>query len=1015
MKNLQITPLSVIRRPNLRRVDISCETDRAAHYILHLYKNDTLLLKTEFAHPGGSRRSVLWLDLPGEDFPSRWHITDLAGNTVADVQFVCKAPREWTFYVMVSSHTDIGLHNSQYHQRYHSSRMVDEAMKLCDETEHLPEESRYRYVLEGSWVFNNYLEDRTVEQKSRLLDYIHGGKIGVCAGVAGNHTQTYGLEELCRSAENRKWLADRGVETKTMSMIDNNGMSWSLVQPYADAGYENILFSPNHWNPLPSTLWKCEYQMPGFIWNTDAGGGGARVDVSYDSALPMLFWWEGKYGERLLVWSSVQYDRGGLRFGIASHGEDTRITEDKMAANLPLLEEKYPYDIWLMASYSDDQFPSLGLQNKLTEWNNAYAWPKLRMLGNPDEPFDIVREKYGDVIPTLRGDITGGWYQHPAAAAELLARKMNADRALANAEKIASVAAVYADYTYPTERFGRAWAGLVMNDEHSYGTSGYQGRRVYETWMGHRDWIEKAERTSAEEAHAAVTALAGKIAGKAGDVLVFNPIAKKRRERVEARGICMADLPAFGWTVLPAEQFCMVKPKVVECIEPPVVENAYYRLRFAENGAIAEIFDKELGRILNHGSCNEMLYTTDNHQTFHAPEKASFTVTYGWEEMRVDVITAEPVSGADLHITVTLPAWDKRIDIENHLTHVRDMVNTDRYYRYLYFAFPFDVANGKRICELGGSEAEYGVDITGHGTDVYMAAHEYCAVDSAEGWGVGLVQLDSQLMEFDHIHPDKTDFGNPGSGSAMYAYISNDWLQMHLPGGSALDYRLRYTITSYAGDHYTAGLETLAERLANPPYVHILPAHPDAVLPENKELLASNGRLVGLHRASDGKGLAARIYSQTKPEVTCDWTQKGTLQAGFSTITLGEDQLTIPVRPVEVPDSLTIGGVETGLITKPQAACGENDGMLYLLWGKCSSDKLSHYDLYRGECADFPADDSTKIAQVTPEEFVVGRYIDTGLETNKRYFYRVQAVDADGNRGALSEVFSALTKESLQK
>jgi len=74
--------------------------------------------------------------------------------------------------------------------------------------------------------------------------------------------------------------------------------------------------------------------------------------------------------------------------------------------------------------------------------------------------------------------------------------------------------------------------------------------------------------------------------------------------------------------------------------------------------------------------------------------------------------------------------------------------------------------NAKRICHLNGSVAEYGKDITDHGTDVYMAA--------------------------------------------------NDWLQKHCTGGSHLNYRFRYTVTSYKGNHKSAKLPELAERIMNP-------------------------------------------------------------------------------------------------------------------------------------------------------------------------------------------------------
>ena len=40
----------------------------------------------------------------------------------------------------------------------------------------------------------------------------------------------------------------------------------------------------------------------------------------------------------------------------------------------------------------------------------------------------------------------------------------------------------------------------------------------------------------------------------------------------------------------------------------------------------------------------------------------------------------------------------------------------------------------------------------------------------------------------------------------MYVYLANDWLQMHTPGGSHMDFRFRYSIASYDGDHRAAGV-----------------------------------------------------------------------------------------------------------------------------------------------------------------------------------------------------------------
>ena len=218
----------------------------------------------------------------------------------------------------------------------------------------------------------------------------------------------------------------------------------------------------------------------------------------------------------------------------------------------------------------------------------------------------------------------------------------------------------------------------------------------------------------------------------------------------------------------------------------------------------------------------------------------------------------EACSGAAICQQVTLPAHEKRIEIDNRIEHVRGLFNDYRYSRYDYYAFPFDVPGARRLCHLGGCVAEYGRDLTGHGTDVYMAANEWCCAQNGE-FGVGLMQLDSELVEFDHIHPDKTDFGHPGEGAQVFCYLANDWLQMHTWGGSAMNFRFRYAVTSFAGDYAQAGLPRMAERFAHPPLLTRIGAQAGS-LPPRMSFLSSGARLVTLKRAEDGNGLIARLY-----------------------------------------------------------------------------------------------------------------------------------------------------------
>ena len=1034
----QVIPLSMVTREGMQRIDIRYQSPRPAHVTLSVFRDGkTVADNVPAALNSGTGTVSLLLPQQEEAFQALWVLYDKKGQELARTEHPWTLPRKRTMYVMLSSHTDIGLHESQYIQRYESVRTVDIVKKLCDETQCREENDRYRYTMEGTWFWNNYGQDRGEDAAREVVrDYVKTGKMGICCGIAGNHFQTFGLEELCRSAYERRRLLDNwNVDSRTMAMIDINGIPMSVIQPYREAGMENIIFAPNHWNPLPSTVWKMDMSKEGVYLNPDAGGGGSRIDVRYESNLPMVFFWEDPLGNRLLVWASTQYGYGGASIGLLPNRpfvpETVPNMERCMGDHLPLLDEKYPYNVWLLCCYEDNQEPNLSVTDSIAAWNAKWAWPKLRTLGNPDEPFAILRRDYADQIPVLKGDIAGGWYQHPLTVAELLAQKFEADRLLPTAEKWSSIAALLdGEYAYPAGEFRRAWDHLLWNDEHSYGVSGYQGRRVYETWMQHRDWIDKAEATAKTELSAALASIAGKINAAEDSLVLFNPMAQSRRELVETEsGSCVAEIPAFGYRVIPKNSLLPHTPEIREPQTPPVVENQYYRISFAENGSLSSVFDKEQNRELldtaNSFRANELVYTRDNHKTFLVPETASFRVVRDKHKITVRVTTRQPQLGADLEQEISLPCHEKRIDFDNRILHARDMVNNRRYYRYLYFAFPFQVENCRRYCHLNGAVAEYGVDVTGHGTDVYMAANEWCCAENGE-YGTALMMLDSQLVEFDHIHPDKTDFGNAGDGSQIFPYVATDWLQMHLPGGSHLDYRFRFSLTSYRGSFADGEITRMAERYSNPVQILSIPAQAGSLSPTHS-FLAANQRLLTLKRAEDGDGLVARFYGSAPLTLETQWNirrlrideqplEEVPAQTGFSTYRLGSGSVRLTPRPVVETPGLNgapapIGSVYTGLITQPCAAPGEHDGHLYLLWGASMEDDLSHYRLYRSEQPGFTPDDATFLAEVLPEKYREGRYVDTGLKHHTPYFYRVCAVNQSGIRGPMSREFSAWTQE----
>ena len=1050
IRTFTFTPVSMLtNEPQARqRIELLFETDFSGHVILRVQRHDMVLQDTEVAILSGRYHTAILLPPPEIIESAKILIHALGGEKLFETEIVWQPPRKWEMYVMLSSHTDIGLHNSQYIQRHNSANFIDTAMKLIEQTEERPEENRYRYCMEGTWFWNNYALERNRSAAEKVVrDFIKRGKIGVGGGLAGNCTQIYGMEELCRSAYLRNSLKQQwDIDCETMTMIDNNGLSWAIVEPYVKAGYKNLFWAPNHWNPIQSSVYTRDMSVRNGPWNPQACPGGSRCDVRYDSALPMVFYWQGADKQsRLLVWASTQYGSGGIEFGLSRSytGDEATLPfiEMKMSAQLQKLEKRYPYNIWLLASYHDDEEPNLEICDRIAMWNSKWSWPKLRTLGNMDEPFNRLRASFDSCIPTLCGEITGGWYQLAPCTPEILSKKFAADRALPTAEKITSIAALNACREYPRQSFERAWHALICNDEHSYGVSGYKGRRVYETWMQHRAWIKLAEETATREIEASLAALAANIQCTEPSILVFNPLLHNYLERLEFKdesgnfNECLQEIKPFGYSLVPLSRFIPSLPQETHSQTPPTIKNDFFTVRFAANGSICSITDNSNNVELLDNSdfrANQLLYTDDNHKSFHTTIKATFTIVKSRHSTKVTASSTIPELGAETIQSITLPNYARRIDIDNQILHAKSMVNQNRYNRYIYIAFPFDIKNSRHIVQLNGCIAQAGKDHTGHGTDTYSAAREWVAVENDE-CGIALIQQDTSLVEFDHIHTDKTDYGANERGSAVFSYIANDWLQMHTPGGSHIDIQCRYSIIKYEGTATAAHIPALAESIVHPPALHLVEPH-DGILPPEMNLFGEtpeNIRLLAMKRADDGDGIIVRIR-----ETHGKTTELPKSMKNFSPCTIDE-------RPLDC-DNLTIGPFETktlrmrgkrlavqdetphyrndgvpekvgmvysGLIDAPCAAAGEDDGQLYLLWGQNPEPDVNHYELYRSTEEDFTPSPDNLVATVERGEYCVARHIDTGLAHHTYYYYRVRAVNDSGVAGPFSDVFCGITKE----
>ena len=969
----------------------------------------------------GPQTRELLLPEPKETLQTRWIIETTEGERISQEEFEWQRPRHWTLYVLKSAHIDIGLHQAQFMQRKETVDNIDKAMELADETAGWPEASRFRYVVEGQWWWRNYPADRAPETVDRVLkDYVGQGIIGVGGSHSGNHTQEFGTEELCRSAYYLREARDRwGLAADTMMMVDNNGISWPIATAYAQAGIRNIVFLPN-------------------------SGLKAGTDVGWKAKVPHVFYWQGPdAASRILVWSGPHYTSTGRSFGVrtcqnrAKEISTAESAEPQMVKQLRLLEERYPYDVWLVSNYMDNEKPNLHFPRLAREWNARWRWPELRTTGDLSVPFDVLRQRFGDKIPTLRGDMNCGWAHHPLSTPTYLARKRAADRLLPTAEKLATLARlVDPAYVYPLSSFHAAWDALICSDEHGYGVSAYEGKNVYCTWMNKRYWIDRGLATARRETGRALRTLAAHVPTEGPTLVVFNPLLRRRTDTVEVElpeGLNASawvpcsdsgeilpataeagrlrfvanDVPPLGYktfTLRPGRTPVASRAAVAKA---PVVENGFYRVAFAADGSVESIFDKQLRRELLDPKAayrgNQFVYTRDDHKTFATPATASFEVETSNLATSVVARTREPSSGAALVQRVTLPKGEKRIDFDNRLEHVLDLHNEQRSEkrRYGYYAFPFSLPDATFRVQLNGCTARPHDDQVGTGTEDWMAAQDYVDVSNDE-FGVTWAQRESHLVECGRIRTRQLTRDDPPKTAHLYSYLFNDWYQKNWTSPREITMRYRYSITSRAADGAADRPHWFARRFANPLVATTIAAKQSGDLAARRRSFlsttAANVELLTLKLSeTPGRGVIARMHEisgQTTDAVTVGfdlaakgrWTQCNVAERDVAALKGPE----FAVRPF---DFATLR-IEAGAVpeTAPQVVVTPvDDKSVALAWKPIAG--AARYYVFRGSRADFRADADGLIATTTE-----CRHVDTWLNRDTAYAYRVLGVGA-GNVG----------------
>ena len=224
----------------------------------------------------------------------------------------------------------------------------------------------------------------------RFEQAVREGNIGVDAMYGNLLTGVCRQEELLRQFTYGVALGRRcGVKVDSMMISDVPGLTWGVVPALVQNGVRYISDGPNA-NPRSMQ--------------------GDRIGYVREQWEHRPFYWLSPSGrDKVLYWGA----QGGYSIG---HGWKSITTA--LPYLLQRLEKvKYPYDIVQMRwTKGDNGPPDEAVMDLVREWNAKYAYPRM-IIATTTEAFHAFEKRYGDKLPTYRGDMTPYWEDGTASGA----------------------------------------------------------------------------------------------------------------------------------------------------------------------------------------------------------------------------------------------------------------------------------------------------------------------------------------------------------------------------------------------------------------------------------------------------------------------------------------------------------------------------------------------------------------------------------------------------------------------
>jgi hypothetical protein len=762
------------------------------------------------------------------EFPAMIRIE---GRNPRQVSFTQTPVKEWEIFLVQHTHSDIGYTRPQTEILAEHLRYIDHALDYCDQTDHFPDASQFRWTCETSWSVREYLRSRPQDQIDRLLERVREGRIEV-TGMFLNFSEIIDEPALAAQTKTLRMIKNRGIDVTTAMQNDVNGIAWCLVDYFKHTDVRYL----------------------------DMGIHAHRARKPFNK--PTSFWWQSPAGNRLLAYRSEHYMHGNA-LSLTTGQQD--VFRANLSRYLLSLDEKgYPYDklsLQFSGYVTDNSPPNVEVCEIIRDWNEKYEWPKLRSALARD--FFLFLDEYHEAdIPAQEVAWPDWWTDGVGSAANETKVVRNTHVEVASSEVILSMATLLGeDFPADIHRDIEAvYDNLLFYDEHTHGaaesvsdplaqnTINQWGMKSAYAWEGAKKssmlmekamaFLEPALEESSLPTIAVFNTLNWKrsglvhlfiengiipdnqlftITGPQGEEIPWH--VYDRRAEGAYYGLWVEDVPAMGYLTLQVnvgQQGELLTPSEDSGIEG--LENEYYSLEIdPEKGVITHIYDKELNRELvdKHDSLSlgQAIYEelANRHDMERLTNANRDTVYKALDLQRSTLknIRLTRVEKGSIYQSLFLNGEfpvcaDKRgVDIEIRLYHKQKKI--ELLYRMfklpvytpeaVYVSFPLKLEGGKLAFEAQGGVVYPGINQLEGSSSDWNTIQNFAAVKSEEAQIV-FVSKDIPLVHLGDINIGRYYYRLKPETNHIYSWVLNNYWVTNFKASQQGELRWSYSITS---------------------------------------------------------------------------------------------------------------------------------------------------------------------------------------------------------------------------